>query len=81
MDYYKMNLIIGSENGDSVFVTTEEEAYKSWVCHYNNHLKELYMIFKNSCFSHKTDWYKRIDYPTFCEYIFTNSEKYLTPWV
>jgi hypothetical protein len=54
---------------------------QDWCRHYQNHLRNLYIIFQQACEAHSVNWHRRISFDTFCEFIYNNSAKELDPWV
>ena len=76
-----MNIIQGYENGRYKYLQLHPaEAFTVWTDHYSEHLKRLYKIFQDACHENTVNWYS-IDFETFKKYVYTNSTKYLSPWI
>jgi hypothetical protein len=56
-------------------IGTRLNIYNKWLDHYYSHLKDLWCLFNNEV--HNKGLVVIADFPTFCEYIFNNSEKCL----
>lgn len=56
-------------------IGTRRNIYNKWLNHYYSHLKDLWDLFNNEVSNHQL--FVNTDFPTFCEYIFNNSEKCL----
>lgn len=77
-----MQIITGHEYArDTISHLSEDDAFELWCTHYDMYLKTLYHVFQVSCRENSVHWYKQIDFNTFCNYVFDNSSKYLSPWI
>ena len=75
-------LIKGNEEGvDTVLILDSDKAFNVWSEHHLDYLKELYILFQDSCDHKKVDWYNHINFLNFTKFVYRNSTKYLSPYL
>ena len=77
-----VRIVKGTEYGNLNIVHLDPDtAFELWSTHYDTDLKRLYAVFQEACYENSVNWYRYIDFPTFREYLYKNSSKYLSPWL
>jgi hypothetical protein len=76
-----VKLDLYSDYGYTCIYDTNENIYRIWYNHYETHLKRLYELFNSYSTNNSLNYHEYIDYDTFCNYIYNNSSKYLSPWI
>jgi len=77
-----MSIGIGQGNNKGRFAKYKPtKAFAIWMKHYAFYLENLYDIFCNECNKNSVTWNKKINFETFCYFVYQNSSKYLCPWI